>query len=143
MVKSNDKKNEWTKAINQIVSDKYRHIVDDIADYLVYLDEKYNAGIHYTITKVPDVRFLTSLGKQRHFFLTRKSYEMHFYLNNPSRTLKSYPFIKEKSSPKNHFQIIGRDVQNLSPTDLKKLIYDSFCYIAEIPNASEDQFIKA
>ncbi len=140
MTSTDDKRNGWAKAINQVVSGKYSHIVDVVVDYLVYLEENYNAGIHFKITNVPDVRFLTGLGKQRHFLVIRKSYEMHFYLNNPARTLKSYPFIRDKGSPKNHHQVIGGDVPKLSSTDLNRLIYDSFCYIAGIPNASEDQF---
>ncbi len=132
MARIDDKKKEWTEAINSVVSDKYETFKHDIIDCIVELEENYNASIHFKITNVPDVRFLTSLGKQRHFLVIRKSYEMHFYLKNPTRILKSYPFIRDKGSPKNHFQIIGRDVPKLSYQDLKKLILDSFCYIAEV-----------
>ena len=137
-----DKKRiEWTNAINQVVSDKYETLKNDIIDCMLEIEEKYNAGIDLKITNVPDLRFLTILGQQRHFFLIRKSYEMHFYLSNPAITLKKYPFIRDKKSPKNHFQIIGRDVPYLSKHDIRSLILNSFSFISgkEISEISQEE----
>jgi hypothetical protein len=140
MTKIEKKKNEWEKAINQVVSDKHVYIKEEIIEYISFLDKKYNADIDITITKIPDLRFLTNIGRRGQFFIIRKSYEMHFYLKNPKKIMNKYSFIKAKSSPANHYKFVGRDAPEVSTSDLTKIIHESFCYVSDITILNEDQY---
>lgn len=112
MIATNTKKTDWSIALDNIIQNKCKNIKDEIINSLIFLEENYHAGISYKITGVPDLRFLTHLGKNRHFFLIKSSCEIHLYLTNPSLTLKRYPFLHDKGSLKNHYQIKSFDVKS-------------------------------